>query len=114
MPELFDTDSVRDDAAHWERRAALVAERVMLGGDVPRDDVGAWARSRATWAAACLLFAAGLVLMVLSSRPRAENDVNAWRVMLAPPDDVGQVLATRDGPPSIGALVLNPDAGGAR
>lgn len=107
MPELFDTGSVHDDAAHWDRRAALVAERAMAAKARPdrRGDMDAWSRSRATWAAACLLFAAGLLLMVLSRAPSPESEATSWRVLLAPPDDVGQLLATRGGPPPIGALL---------
>lgn len=102
MPELFDTGSVRDDAEYWDGRAARVAERALAEGS--RGFVDAWSRSRATWAAAGLLFAAGLALMALSSRASAP-DATSWRVMLAPADDVGQLLATRAGPPSIGALL---------
>lgn len=111
MPELFDTGSVRDDAEHWDRRAALVAERAMAEGS--RDSFDAWSRSKATWAAACLLFAAGLAMMVLSRAPSAEADAMSWRGVLAPPDNMGQLLATRSGPPPIGAL-LEPQSGTER
>jgi hypothetical protein len=105
-PDPSETTQVRDSAEHWDalaQRIAATAVRASRPGGVD------WlARSRAGWVAASLLLAVGLWLASLppeTSSPARVRD--EWAGLLAPPDDVGQAIVARDGPPSIGALLLS-------
>jgi hypothetical protein len=103
MTELFDTSGIRDDDAQWDALAARVAARAL-----ERHSSGRFGDSTASWVAASLLFAAALVIMIVSARTSPQQGVAEWRTALAPADDVGRAIAVRDAPPAIGALVLDP------
>jgi hypothetical protein len=113
MPDLFDTHQVPDDAAHWD----ALAERV--AADAARESKGSgldwFAHSRANWVAAFLLLAAALAFMVLPAENSSARSVSAeWAQVLAPADDIGRTIILRDGPPAIGALLLDGQARGVR
>jgi hypothetical protein len=103
MTELFGTNGVHDDDAHWDALASRVATRALA-----EQRAGRFASSPAIWLGVSALFAAGLVVMILSGQPAPSPDSGELRVVLAPPDDVGRALAVRDAPPAIGALMLEP------
>ena len=113
MSDLFDTTQVRDDPGHWDalaRRVATTAARESRGSGFN------WlANSRAGWIAASLLVAAVLAFIMLPSEDQsARSVVPEWAQSLAPKDDVGKVIALRDSPPAIGALLLDAQGRGAR
>ena len=105
--DLFDTGSIPDDAAYWDALARRVAAHASRE---PRWSGFEWlAQSRASWAAACVLLAAALVLMAL---PRDDapvvhlGDAADWARALAPADDVGRATVAGAAPPAIGTLLL--------
>lgn len=113
MPDLFDTRQVPDDASYWD----TLAERV--AAHAARDSGGTvldWvANSRSSWIAASLLLAAGIAFMAspvedsstLSLTPTLSQPVT-------PADDLGKAIASRDTPPSVGALLFAGSAGAVR
>jgi hypothetical protein len=101
MTEIFDTSSVRDDAAHWQALAERVAANAVAANSARRI-----APPAALWVGVSLAFAASLALMILSGRPASSRDDAALRVALAPADDVGRALVQLDAPPKIGDLML--------
>src|SRR6266478_3253017 len=105
-PELFETGEIDDDSDHWDALAARVAT---VAARTSRQGGFAWlANSRTGWIAATLLIATVLALMMLPIGSSAEADDRAvWTELVAPSDDVGQAIVVRDGPPPIGALLLN-------
>lgn len=108
MTEIFNTQSVRDDDAHWQALAERVAANAIAG-----NDSGRIAAPAALWMGVSLAFAASLALMIFSDRPASARDDAALRVALAPADDVGRALAVPDAPPKIGDLVLGGTEAGA-
>jgi len=105
MPDLFDTNQVRDDAGHWD----ALADRVAANAARESNEGGfEWfARSRAGWVAASLLLAAALAFIELPAEdPSATGFSAEWAQAVAPADDVGRAITSHDGPPAIGALLL--------
>lgn len=111
MSDLFDTAQVRDDPGHWDALADRITANAARGSKGSGFD---WlARSRAGWVAASLLLAASLSFMVLSDEDSSAASLGAeWAQALAPADDVGKAIVLRDGPPAIGALLLDDSGGG--
>lgn len=113
MPDLFDTGGVRDDAEHWDalaERVAAAAVGASRGGSFDR-----FAASRAGWIAASLLLAAGLAFIALQDKDSSGSGLRAvWTQALAPTDDIGRVITSRDSPPAIGALLLGARGEGVR
>ena len=113
MPDLFDTHQIPDDAPYWD----ALAERV--AAHATRDSSGTvldwYAHSRSSWIAASLLLAAGIAFMVLpvedSSAPSLASTLSQ---PVAPADDLGKAIVSRDTPPSIGTLLFAGSLGVVR
>ena len=113
MPDLFDTTQVPDDAAHWDALAERVAANAAR--ESKRDGFDWFADSRASWVAASLLLAGALAFMMLPAENSSATSFSAaWAQALAPADDVGRAITSREGPPAVGALVLGGQRGGVR
>ena len=110
MADLFDTRQIPDDAAYWDALAHRVATHAV------RESNGAvldwFAHSRAGWIAASLLLVAGLAFMTLPTDGASATSLAPdWSQPVAPVDDLGRAIVSRDTPPSIGALLLLGSAG---
>ena len=113
MPDLFDTRQIPDDASYWD----TLAERV--AAHAARDSSGTvldwFAHSRSSWIAASLLLAAGIAFMVL---PVEDSSASSLAPTLSQPvtpaDHLGKAIASRDTPPSVGALLFAGSAGVVR
>lgn len=109
MPELFDTDSVRDEPAHWDAIALRVAE------NAARESGGGafeWlAQSRAGWIAASLLLVTALFSMVSAGERSAKTRGSEWVQMVAPADDVGKQMAVSEAPPAVSSLLVQTRGG---
>ena len=113
MSDLFDTRRIPDDAAYWDGLAERVAAHAARdsGGTV----LDWFAHSRSSWIAASLLLAAGVAFVMLPVEDRfAPSLAPALSRPVTPVDDLGKAIATRDAPPSIGALLLLGSAGVVR
>jgi hypothetical protein len=106
MTDLYPINIDNDNGERWDERAARVAREAMRQSDA-RGGV-AFAQSRVTWIAASLLFAAGLVLMVVSARAPVASPTAELQLVVAPADDLGRAIALRERPPEIEALMLEP------
>jgi hypothetical protein len=102
-PELFSGVPIRDDAAHWDELAARVTHAALREGR--RAALERFGQSRAGFAAAAALLLAALAYFAAPQSSPSSAGVE-WAQALAPADDVGRAIVTRDGPPSIGALML--------
>lgn len=110
VADLFDTSRIRDEAVHWDAMAErVVAEAVRRSSRAGGGGRGfAWlGDSRASWVAASLLLAAALAFMAATPDDASTRSAGtSWAQTLAPADDVGKALISREGPPPIGALLL--------
>ena len=113
MPDLFDTRQIPDDASYWDALAERVAAQAARDGS---ETVLDWiAHSRSTWIAASLLLAAGIAFMVLPVRgPSTPRLASVLSQPVTPVDDLGNAIASRDTPPSVGDLLLLGSVGVAR
>jgi hypothetical protein len=105
-PDLRDTAHVHDDPEYWDalaERIATAAARASRQGGFN------WlASSRAGWVVVCILMVTALTLSMLLVEPSAQRSERAlWEEMLAPSDEVGRSITVLDGPPPIGALLMN-------
>jgi hypothetical protein len=113
MSDLFETTQIRDEPEHWDALADRVA--ATAAREAKPSGFEWLANSRAGWVAASLLLAAALALtMVPVEDQSAGSVVPEWAQSLAPTDDAGKVMVMRDGPPAIGALLLNNQGRGFR
>jgi hypothetical protein len=109
MSSFFDTNTVRDDDAHWDALAARVAARAAT----PPESAFAWvAHGRAGLVAAGLVLAAALASMALPG-PAADDVAGDLAAVLAPTDDIGRRMLTLDRPPTVGMLLVG-STGGSR
>ena len=111
---LFDTARVPDDPQYWDALAERVAAKAADGSKGRGLE---WlARSLPNRVVASLLVAAALLsaLLVLSSGGKSSVSIRTveWVRALAPADDLGRAVASPNGPPALGALLL-VGAGGA-
>ena len=105
-PDLRDTAHIHDDPEHWDALAARVATAAARASR--RGGFNWLAGSRAGWVVVCILMVTALTLSLLPVEPSARRSERApWAEMLAPSDEVGQSITVLDGPPPIGALLLN-------
>lgn len=111
LSEFFDTKSVRDDPASWDRLAQRVAEQATR--ESRRDAIQWLSQLRAGWIAASLVAFGLLAAMLAASQESARLRDRAadWEGFLAPADDIGRTMTTADRPPPIGALVLGTRKG---
>jgi len=105
-PDLRDTAHIHDDPEYWDalaERIATAAARASRQGGFN------WlASSRAGWVVVCILMVTALTLSVLPVEQTAQKSERVpWAEMLAPSDEVGRSITVLDGPPPIGALLLN-------
>ena len=105
MPDLFDTRQIPDDASYWD----TLAERVTT--HAARDSSGTvldwFSHSRSSWIAASVLLAAGIAFMLLPVEDSsAPGLAPAFSQPVAPADDLGKAIVSRDAPPSVGALLF--------
>ena len=113
MPDLFDTRQIPDDAPYWDGLAERVAARV---GHDSSETVLEWvAQSRSSWLAASLLLAAGIAFMVLPVNGPSEPKLGLTLSRpVAPEDDLGKAIVSRDTPPPVGALLFPGPPGGVK
>jgi hypothetical protein len=109
MTEIFDSSKVNDDPQHWDQEAERVTRAILASGSS-----GRWlGQPHAVWAAAAIVVAvAGVVAGVTAALPRPVPPLDtrsAWAAVLAPTEPAGRLIAVRDRPPSIGALMLASD-----
>lgn len=108
----FDTTHIPDDARQWNALAERIAATAAL-----RSKSGSleWlATSRAGWVGASLLLVAALAMMNPAESSPEQSVRGQWAEALAPADDVGKAILSRDSPPEIAALVLGEPRGGKR
>lgn len=110
MADLFETTQIPDDPEHWdalaERVAATAVDRARMNG------LHWLASSRAGWLAASLLVAAVLAVVMGPGRDSSATNVREnWAQALAPADQVGRTIVSRDDPPAIGALLISAGGG---
>jgi hypothetical protein len=97
---------MHDDPEYWDALAERIAT---AAASASRRGGFKWlASSRAGWVVVCVLIVMVLTLSVLPVGPPAQTNMRApWTEMLVPSDEVGRAIAVPDGPPPIGALLLN-------
>lgn len=109
MPELFNTNGVRDDPAHWDAVALCVAENAVRES---RRGTFEWlSQSRIGWVAASLLLAAALFFMASALGDVAKTAGSEWMQVVAPGDDVGRQMAVSETPPSVSSLLVQTRGG---
>lgn len=109
MPELFETDGVRDEPAHWDAIALRVAENAAR--ESGRGAFEWLGQSRAGWIAASLLVVTALVSMTSAVGPPAKTRGSEWMQMVAPGDDVGNQIAVSEAPPAVSSLLVQTRGG---
>ena len=110
-PGLHTGVPVRDDPAHWDTLAARIAGAAVR--DARRGEIERFVSSRAGLLAAAVLLVAALAWFAAPTTGVAADPPDLAGV-IAPADDMGRSLVSREGPPAIGALVLADTRGGRR
>jgi hypothetical protein len=108
MSEIFNTNDVPDDHAHWD----ALADRVTAAA-IATSRTGRFAAPRALWIGVSLAFAASLVAMIASGPRPTLGGAGAISIALVPADDVGRAIALASAPPAVGELVLGSATGEA-
>ena len=107
MADMFGTRQIRDEPKHWDALAARVA---LTAVQESRSSGFGWlTRSSAAWfvVPVALATVAGSAIAMARQPPGPAVRLDQ-APLVEPSDDVGKAMTSRDRPPAIDALLLEP------